>query len=223
MRADQIAWSEGTTSGARTDRRRRRGRLRRCPQRVRADEGMIEAGAAGVHWEDQLASEKKCGHLGGKVLVPDRAVHPDADRRSAGRRCARRPLPSWWRAPTRWRPRCSPPTSTSATRVHDRRAHARRLLPVERDRRRDRARAGLRAVRRHALVRDRPPPTWMRLGCSPTAIHAVSPGKLLAYNCSPVVQLEAAPGRRRDRRASRRNWAPWATSSSSSRSPGSTR
>jgi isocitrate lyase len=31
---------------------------------------MIVAGAAGVHWEDQLASEKKCGHLGGKVLIP---------------------------------------------------------------------------------------------------------------------------------------------------------
>ncbi|WP_369138026.1 isocitrate lyase [Modestobacter versicolor] len=31
---------------------------------------MITAGAAGVHWEDQLASEKKCGHMGGKVLVP---------------------------------------------------------------------------------------------------------------------------------------------------------
>jgi isocitrate lyase len=31
---------------------------------------MIEAGAAGVHFEDQLAAEKKCGHLGGKVLVP---------------------------------------------------------------------------------------------------------------------------------------------------------
>ncbi|WP_422755680.1 isocitrate lyase [Micromonospora sp. WMMD708] len=31
---------------------------------------MIGAGAAGVHWEDQLAAEKKCGHLGGKVLVP---------------------------------------------------------------------------------------------------------------------------------------------------------
>ncbi|OFT93262.1 isocitrate lyase [Brevibacterium sp. HMSC24B04] len=32
--------------------------------------GMINAGAAGVHWEDQLGSEKKCGHLGGKVLIP---------------------------------------------------------------------------------------------------------------------------------------------------------
>ena len=34
---------------------------------------MIDAGAAGVHFEDQLASEKKCGHLGGKVLVPTQA------------------------------------------------------------------------------------------------------------------------------------------------------
>ncbi|MBM4187879.1 MAG: isocitrate lyase [Gemmatimonadetes bacterium] len=35
---------------------------------------MIEAGAAGVHFEDQLASEKKCGHLGGKVLIPTQAA-----------------------------------------------------------------------------------------------------------------------------------------------------
>src|SRR6266850_1544251 len=33
----------------------------------------IEAGAAGVHFEDQLASEKKCGHMGGKVLIPTAA------------------------------------------------------------------------------------------------------------------------------------------------------
>src|SRR5437667_5884793 len=38
--------------------------------------GMIEAGAAGVHFEDQLSSEKKCGHLGGKVLVPTNQFIP---------------------------------------------------------------------------------------------------------------------------------------------------
>ena len=37
--------------------------------------GMIEAGAAGVHFEDQLASEKKCGHLGGKVRAGSFALH----------------------------------------------------------------------------------------------------------------------------------------------------
>ena len=33
-------------------------------------QSLIQSGAAGIHWEDQLASEKKCGHLGGKVLIP---------------------------------------------------------------------------------------------------------------------------------------------------------
>ncbi|PEQ90611.1 isocitrate lyase [Bacillus cereus] len=36
--------------------------------------GMIEAGASGVHFEDQLSSEKKCGHLGGKVLLPTKTA-----------------------------------------------------------------------------------------------------------------------------------------------------
>src|SRR6185312_10095103 len=40
---------------------------------------MIEAGAAGVHFEDQLASEKKCGHLGGKVLIPTQAAIRNLD------------------------------------------------------------------------------------------------------------------------------------------------
>src|SRR6266699_3068266 len=35
---------------------------------------MLEAGAAGVHFEDQLASEKKCGHMGGKVLIPTQSA-----------------------------------------------------------------------------------------------------------------------------------------------------
>ncbi len=45
----------------------------------------IEAGVAGVHFEDQLASEKKCGHLGGKVLIPTQAAYPQP-RRGAARR-----------------------------------------------------------------------------------------------------------------------------------------
>jgi isocitrate lyase len=71
-RADQIAHSEGADGTC-------------CIEPIVADaeagfggplnayelmKAMIEAGAAGVHFEDQLASEKKCGHLGGKVLVP---------------------------------------------------------------------------------------------------------------------------------------------------------
>ena len=46
----------------------------------------IEAGAAGVHFEDQLASEKKCGHLGGKVLIPTAAHERNLDRGAPGGR-----------------------------------------------------------------------------------------------------------------------------------------
>jgi isocitrate lyase len=73
LRADQIEWAEGNGDG----------RCWLAPIVADAEAGfggalssfelmkaMIEAGAAGVHFEDQLASEKKCGHLGGKVLVP---------------------------------------------------------------------------------------------------------------------------------------------------------
>ena len=72
LRADQIEWSEGNN-----------GRNWMVPIVADAEAGfggplhafelmksMIEAGAAGVHFEDQLASEKKCGHMGGKVLIP---------------------------------------------------------------------------------------------------------------------------------------------------------
>jgi isocitrate lyase len=72
QRADQIDWSEN-----------RNGTYWLAPIVADAEAGfggplnayelmrsMIEAGASGVHYEDQLASEKKCGHLGGKVLVP---------------------------------------------------------------------------------------------------------------------------------------------------------
>src|SRR4051812_25284313 len=72
LRADQIDWSEGK-NGTRwlapivADAEAGFGGPLNAYELMRA---MIEAGAAGVHYEDQLASEKKCGHLGGKVLVP---------------------------------------------------------------------------------------------------------------------------------------------------------
>jgi isocitrate lyase len=71
QRADQIAWSEGRATRSMVpilaDAEAGFGGALNAYELTRA---MIEAGAAGVHFEDQLASEKKCGHLGGKVLVP---------------------------------------------------------------------------------------------------------------------------------------------------------
>ncbi|HTU74266.1 MAG TPA: isocitrate lyase [Trebonia sp.] len=78
LRADQIAWSESENGLRDGD-----GPHWLAPIVADAEAGfggvlnafelmksMIEAGAAGVHFEDQLSSEKKCGHLGGKVLIP---------------------------------------------------------------------------------------------------------------------------------------------------------
>ena len=76
---------------------------------------MIEAGAAGVHFEDQLASEKKCGHMGGKVLVPtSQFIRTLVGRAPRGRRLRRA---DGARRPHRraQRRRCSRATSTSAT------------------------------------------------------------------------------------------------------------
>ena len=89
LRADQIEHAEARKAAEATGRTNGNGTGHRDPRYwlapIVADaeagfggplnafelmKGMIEAGASGVHFEDQLSSEKKCGHLGGKVLVP---------------------------------------------------------------------------------------------------------------------------------------------------------
>ena len=74
MRADQITWAESQNEGAPywlapivADAEAGFGGVLNAFELMKS---MIAAGAAAVHWEDQLASEKKCGHLGGKVLIP---------------------------------------------------------------------------------------------------------------------------------------------------------
>jgi isocitrate lyase len=77
LRADQITWSESADGEAEdapywlapivADAEAGFGGVLNAFELMKS---MIAAGAAGVHWEDQLASEKKCGHLGGKVLIP---------------------------------------------------------------------------------------------------------------------------------------------------------
>src|SRR5580658_5125395 len=78
LRADQITWAEAGGEGGEgdtpnwlapivADAEAGFGGVLNAFELMKA---MIAAGASGVHWEDQLASEKKCGHLGGKVLIP---------------------------------------------------------------------------------------------------------------------------------------------------------
>ena len=131
LRADRIEWSEGDND-------------REWVVPIVADaeagfggplnafelmNGMIEAGAAGVHYEDQLAAEKKCGHLGGKVLVPDLAVRADAERRAAGGGRRRRAVGARRAHRCRRRHAADERHRRLRPRVHDRRAHGGGLLP----------------------------------------------------------------------------------------------
>jgi isocitrate lyase len=152
---------------------------------------MIEAGAAGIHFEDQLASEKKCGHLGGKVLVPtSRFIRTLA----AGRLAA-----DVMGVPTLIIARTD---ALSATLLEsDADPDDREFATGERTP--DgywRVESGLEPVVKRALaVAPHADLLWFETS-SPDldeaqrfaeAVHAKFPGKLLAYNCSPSFNWRA--------------------------------
>ena len=153
----------------------------------------IEAGVAGVHFEDQLASEKKCGHLGGKVLIPTQAAIRNLD---AARLAA---------------DVCGVPTILVARTD----AESAKLLTSDIDER-DRpfitgertaegffqlregsgldaciARARAFAPRADLLWFETSRPDLEDARTFADAVHALFPGKMLAYNCSPSFNWKA--------------------------------
>ena len=153
----------------------------------------IEAGAAGVHFEDQLASEKKCGHLGGKVLIPTQAAIRNLD---AARLAA---------------DVCGVPTVVVARTD----AESAKLITSDVDERDrsfitgDRTTEGFFRLKEgtgldHCIARglafaphadllwfETSHPNLEEARTFAEAIHAPFPGKLLAYNCSPSFNWEA--------------------------------
>ena len=153
----------------------------------------IEAGAAGVHFEDQLASEKKCGHLGGKVLIPTQAAIRNLD---AARLAA---------------DVCGVPTILVARTD----AESAKLITSDVDERDrpfitgERTPEGFYRLKEgsgldHCIARglafaahadliwfETSHPNLDEARAFAEAIHAKYPGKLLAYNCSPSFNWKA--------------------------------
>jgi isocitrate lyase len=146
---------------------------------------MIEAGAAGVHFEDQLASAKKCGHLGGKVLVPTQEF--------IQKLIAARLAADIMGAPTIIIARTDANAATLLTSDIDERDH-----PFITGARTTEGyycvRAGLDQAIRRALAYapyadmlwcETSEPNLAEARLFAESIHSEYPGKLLAYNCSP--------------------------------------
>jgi isocitrate lyase len=187
LRADQIDWAEG-----------RNGTYWLAPIVADAEAGFggalnafelmkayIEAGAAGVHFEDQLASEKKCGHLGGKVLVPtSQFVRTLAAARLAADVCD---VPTVLVART---DALSATLLTSDIDEADREFTTGERTPEGFFR----VRPGIEApIARSLAYAPYADVLWFETATPDLdearrfaeAIHAVYPGKYLAYNCSP--------------------------------------
>jgi isocitrate/methylisocitrate lyase len=146
---------------------------------------MIESGAAAVHFEDQLASEKKCGHLGGKVLVPtSQFIRTLQSARLAADVCG---------VPTLLIARTDANSATLLTSDIDERDHP--FLTGERTGEgffmiKNGVEAAIARALAYAPYADL---LWMETSTPDIeearqfadAVHAQFPGKLLAYNCSP--------------------------------------
>lgn len=148
--------------------------------------GMIEAGAAGVHYEDQLASAKKCGHLGGKVLVPTQEA--------INKLVAARLAADVMGVPTLLIARTDAEAANLITSDIDPRDH-KFITSQERTSEgffnlKNGLEAGIDRACAYAPYADL---IWMETGNPDIelarkfaeGVHAKFPGKMLAYNCSP--------------------------------------
>ncbi|MBP6018171.1 MAG: isocitrate lyase [Burkholderiaceae bacterium] len=191
-RCDQIQWMEGTNPGDAdytdyfapivADAEAGFGGVLNAFELMKA---MIEAGAAGVHFEDQLASVKKCGHLGGKVLVPTR----DAIAKLVSARLAADVLG----VPTLLLARTDAEAADLVTADVD--ENDRPFITGERTMEGFyRTRPGIdQAISRGLAYAPYADLLWCETGTPDLAearkfaeaIHRQFPGKMLAYNCSP--------------------------------------
>jgi len=152
---------------------------------------MIRAGAAGVHFEDQLSSAKKCGHMGGKVLVP---THEAVAKLNAARLAA-----DVCGVPTVLIARTDADAANLITTDSDDRDHP--FITGERTPEGFyRTKAGLdQAIARGLAYAPYADLIWCETSKPDLAqaqrfaeaIHAIYPGKLLAYNCSPSFNWKA--------------------------------
>ena len=184
---------------------------------------LIEAGAAAVHFEDQLASEKKCGHLGGKVLIP---ISQHIRTLNAARLAA-----DVEGVPTVLLCRTDAESAQLLTADVDERDR-----PFITD---ERTPEGFFRIKKgvgkqYAIARSLAYAPYADLLWWETsdpdlddarvfaeAVHKQFPGKMLAYNCSPSFNWQRKMGIEACRSSSARS-PRWATSSSSSPWPGST-
>ena len=192
QRCDQIQWMEGREPGQPgyidyfapivADAEAGFGGVLNAFELMKA---MIEAGAAGVHFEDQLASVKKCGHMGGKVLVPTREA--------VAKLVAARLAADVMNVPTLLIARTDADAADLVTSDVD--ENDRPFLTGERTHEGFfRSRAGLdQAIARGLAYAPYADLIWCETSTPDLAyarrfaeaIHAKFPGKMLAYNCSP--------------------------------------